>query len=372
MKSSRKAFFISLLISLLALQATASLHPRQSSGGGQAKTTDKLSTTDKPADSKTDTGTGTGTGTSSTPVQSNTSTTPTSTTTTNAASTPPPDLTSQQPIVTTVISGSDVITTLTNPGASTSAAPSSTSKAAAKSSDDSSGLGTGSIVGLSVAGGVALIGIIAFFVWKFTRKRFSDFDDNEAIKWPDLNNHGNGISDSHPLPVKNTGRAGFDTGSEGDLSRVESTNYSTPDFHAGGPDPYAVPPLPHLNPNQPYQDDPTGGSGYYDPYRGPVPGSIEHGTGQGSEWGHPAEAIPMTQLGMASGRMSPGPHAAYGGPAGMDPSGYDAGRQSPGPYAAYGGRAASPGPQAVYGGRMSPGPQMAYNNGATSPAPRIQ
>jgi hypothetical protein len=31
---------------------------------------------------------------------------------------------------------------------------------------------------MSVAGGVALIGIIAFFVWKFTRKRFSDFDDS--------------------------------------------------------------------------------------------------------------------------------------------------------------------------------------------------
>jgi len=29
-----------------------------------------------------------------------------------------------------------------------------------------------------VAGGLALIGIIGFFVWKFTRKRFTDFDDS--------------------------------------------------------------------------------------------------------------------------------------------------------------------------------------------------
>lgn len=187
---------------------------------------------------------------------------------------------------------------------------------------------------------------------------------DEAIKWPDLNNHGGGISDSHPLPVKNTGRAGFDTASDTDLSRIDSANYSTQDFHAGG-DPYAVPPLPHLNPNQPYQDDPTSGTGYYDPYRGPVPGSIEHGPAQGAEWGH-QEAIPMTQLSMNGGRMSPSPYAP--GPP------LDSGRQSPGPYAAYGGggRAASPGPQAAYGGRMSPGPQMAYNHGATSPAPRIQ
>ena len=30
-----------------------------------------------------------------------------------------------------------------------------------------------------MAGGVALIGVIAFFVWKFTRKRPADYDDGE-------------------------------------------------------------------------------------------------------------------------------------------------------------------------------------------------
>lgn len=132
-----------------------------------------------------------------------------------------------------------------------------------------------------------------------------------------------------------------------------------------GPDPYAVPPLPHLNPNQPYRDDPTGATGYYDPYRGPVPGTLEHGGG--GEWA--GEAIPMTQMAAGAGRMSPGPQAAYDAHAvyGADTM-YDPGRRSPGPQAAYGGRT-SPGPQAAYGGRTSPGPQVAYS-GRSSPGPQ--
>jgi len=184
----------------------------------------------------------------------------------------------------------------------------------------------------------------------------SIFIPDEAIKWPDLNNHGTGNTDSHPLPVKNTGRAGFDTGSEADLSL--SHNYSTPDFNPNaGVDPYAVPPLPHLNPNQPYRDEATSITGYYDPYRGPVPGSIEQDAPGPSEWG--SEAIPMTQMNTGTGRMSPAPQMAYGAAA------YDTtGRQSPGPYAAY----AAPGVAGQpLGGRISPGPQLAYHTGAMSP-----
>ncbi|KAG6879609.1 hypothetical protein C0992_000637 [Termitomyces sp. T32_za158] len=261
---------------------------------------------------------------------------------------------------------------------------SSSTPAPTKGADDDgaqSGLGTGSIVGISVAGGVAVIAIIAFVVWKITRKRFTDFDDNEAIKWPELSAHGENTT-SHPLPVNNTGRSGFDTGSEPSLSRVASASvYSTPDV-VNGSDPYAVPPLPHMNPNQPYRDDPNAVSGFYDPYRGPVPGSIGHGQGN-DEWG--GENIPMTQM---AGRSSPGPQAAYaaggygtgrqspalaspyeGGrnvPAGPQVYG---GRASPGPQTAYGGRA-SPGPQTAYGGRASPGPQIAYNAGRASPGPQ--
>jgi len=87
------------------------------------------------------------------------------------------------------------------------------------------------------------------------------------------------------------------------------------------------------------------GGAYYDPYRGPIPGTIEQGAGQ--EW--TGEAIPMTQMNVA-GRMSPGPNVAYSGESA-------AGRHSP--QIPYGGRK-SPAPQAIYGGRMSPGPQTAY------------
>ena len=170
------------------------------------------------------------------------------------------------------------------------------------------------------------------------------FFADEAIKWPELNSHGN--NDSHPLPVHTTGRAGFETGSEASLSRVNSSTYSTPDFANGaGPDLYAVPPLPHLNPNQPYRDDPSGPTGYYDPYAGPVPGTLENG---GSEWS--GEAIPMTQMNPGS-RMTPAPPANFV---------YDGGRQSPVPHMAYQGRA-SPRPQVPYAGQTtSSGPQAAY------------
>lgn len=226
---------------------------------------------------------------------------------------------------------------------------------------------------MSVAGGLAVLGIIAFFVWKFTRKRISGFDESEPIKWPELNAHG-GAADSHPLPVHSTGRSGFgDAGSESDLSRMNASNYSTTDFN-GAHDPYAVPPLPHLNPNQPYRDDPTGAGGYYDPYRGPTPASAEHG----QNW--EGEAIPMNQLGhggavggyeqqqlYGAGRASPGPLQAYDtGRASPAPPNmgyqqpavydqYDQGRQSPGPMAAYAGRA-SPAPNAALGyGQQPPG-----------------
>jgi len=114
----------------------------------------------------------------------------------------------------------------------------------------------------------------------------------------------------------------------------------------GAGDPYAVPPLPHMNPNQPYRDDPTAATGYYDPYRGPIPGTLEHGV---DDYG---EAIPMTQM---------GPQAAYGGGR-NSPAHFGAGRSSPGPQVAYTSGRASPGPQIAYQvGRASPGPQASYD-----------
>jgi hypothetical protein len=189
---------------------------------------------------------------------------------------------------------------------------------------------------------------------------------DEAIKWPELNTHG---ADSHPLPVNSTGRAGFDTGSEVSLSRPASTGTG---FSNVAADPYAVPPFPHLNPNQPYRDDPSTTTGYYDPYRGPVPNTFSDAASvdipAGPGWSA-AEAIPMTQMARSK---SPGPQTAYDGRRSPGPQQAYEGRRSPGPQAAYAPpayvdeRVRSPGPAAGFGGmappgRRSPGPQAAYD-----------
>jgi len=255
--------------------------------------------------------------------------------------------------------------TVTNNTGPKTPAPTSTNANQNNGGDEDEGLGTGSIIGLSVAGGVVVIGIVGFLIWKFTRKRFTDFDDNEAIKWPDLNTHAGG-QDSHPLPVHNTGRAGFETGSDGSLTRAPSTTtHSTADLNR---DPYAVPPPPHLNPNQPYRDDPMAPTGFYDPYHGPIPGTIENGGSAGPEWNGGGEAYPMAPMAQMGqmGRASPAPpphmvyDQGYGGMGGRSSPGpqMNYGRASPGPMAAY--RTGSPAPQTL-AGRASPGPQMAYD-----------
>ncbi|KAL0953223.1 hypothetical protein HGRIS_004476 [Hohenbuehelia grisea] len=328
---------------------------------------------------------------SSTPSSSSTatSTTPTSTTLPPVV-TPPP--------VTTESVGTDaqgLETTVTNVVTPPPITPAPAEETQAPPPKSSPGLSIGSIVGLSVAGGVAVLGIIGFFVWKFTRKRrFDDFNDSEAIKWPELNAHSG--NDQHALPTKNTGRAGFET-SPTDLSRAPSLTsnthgassasaYSAPYSMAAASasdvygDPYNVPPLPHQNPNippMPYRDDPNAAAAgaFYDPYSGPVPHTIYDPEGppsatlaaSGGAWG--GEAIPMTQ--MAQRTRSPGPAMVYD--AGRGSPAPAAGRRSPGPGMAYEtGRASpgpagrrSPGPAAAYGadpyGRRSPGPGQAYD-----------
>lgn len=171
---------------------------------------------------------------------------------------------------------------------------------------------------------------------------------DEAIKWPELNTHGE--EPSHALPTNRTGGAGFETSSQVNLTRPDSragsiapsAAASTVDLYASR-DPYAVPPLPHLNPNatQPYRDDPSGAYYDTDPYA-TAPAS---------------EAIPMTQINRG---RSPAPQMAYG---------YVDGRASPGPQQALGvdPRVMSPGPGALYGGRASPGPpSWTYVSRATS------
>ena len=181
----------------------------------------------------------------------------------------------------------------------------------------------------------------------------------EAIKWPELGTHGEA---THALPTHRTGGAGFETSSEVNLTRPDSRagsiapSSSAVDLYGAQQDPYAVPPLPHLNPSvgggmQPYRDDPS--ATYYDPYSGPVPQTID------------GEAIPMTQIpgrarspmptqpggmGMGmDGRRSPGPAAAL-----APPMGAPAGMRSPSPGPGMAMRSPSPGPNRAYG--AGPGP----------------
>jgi hypothetical protein len=90
---------------------------------------------------------------------------------------------------------------------------------------------------------------------------------------------------------------------------------STADMHYA--DPYAVPNLPHLNPNQPgaYHDDPSGA--FYDPYGGPVPRSIAEPVGPGPEsvmMGQYSDMRVASPAPMSMRAPSPGPNAAFGGP----------------------------------------------------------
>ncbi|KAI6168115.1 hypothetical protein EDD17DRAFT_1466812, partial [Pisolithus thermaeus] len=173
----------------------------------------------------------------------------------------------------------------------------------------------------------------------------------EAIKWPELNSHSGGVGDVHALPTNSTGRAGFGAENDSDLNLARAPSpggtYAqsiTTSSVGGGQDPYAVPPLPHLNPNQPYRDDPGafGQPGFYDPYRGPVPNTFGEGLVDPG-----VEAIPMTQMART---RSPGPQIAY-----------DLhGRASPSPQAGYGyggigERSASP----ALSGTRSPAPHAA-------------
>lgn len=95
-------------------------------------------------------------------------------------------------------------------------------------SEDSGGLSTGVIIGISVAGGVVVLAIALFIIWKLKQKRFSGYDDDGAyaaclllkadragvvdgIKWPELNRHGESSTMNLPLPAKPTGGHGFET-----------------------------------------------------------------------------------------------------------------------------------------------------------------
>jgi hypothetical protein len=330
--------------------------PRQNSPSSQILSSVQLPSTPTSTSTSRETPTSQSTNTpNETPTTTSTTSEPSTTQRQDTSTTPPPQSQTAPPSIhvsSIQSTGSDglptvVVVTVVASSASSSSSPTPTSDGQAN--DDSSGLGTGSIIGLSVAGGIALLGIVAFFIWKFTRKRgLATYDDGE-IKWPDLNseNHGPGQDDLAGPQRLSDGASIRDPsfrGAYGDGGLTSSQ--SQVDLHY--PDPYSVPPLPHLDPNQPYHDDPNAGA-YRDNFAAPV-----FTDSRPSSPNIRGEAIPMNQINRS---RSPGPqnalHTGYGG------------RQSPGPQDAYGGGVGrqSPGPQDAYGGgygRRSPGPNDAY------------
>ncbi|KZP00579.1 hypothetical protein CALVIDRAFT_533576 [Calocera viscosa TUFC12733] len=220
----------------------------------------------------------------------------TSTTTTPSTSTTPSSTSQSQQLTSyTNSAGSLTIETFTSfvifgpTGSANSSAANSTTTAAADNSSSSSDntISQSTIIGLSVAGGIALIGIVAFIIWKFTRKRFAGLDDFEdAIKWPEYKT-GEDDMTMGPLPTRATGGAGVETS----VYAPSEVDYDH-DAHSvtGGSTTELVPPVSYASapysqpmPSQPYFDEAYSGpqpGQYYDPYRGGAPGGMGYAPGR--------------------------------------------------------------------------------------------
>ena len=94
------------------------------------------------------------------------------------------------------------------------AAASAPAETSATKKDSDGGISTGAIIGISVGAGVALIALIALAIWRMKRR---SGDEDEAIRWPELNRHGD-VDTHHALPARQTGQHGIETGHERTLS----------------------------------------------------------------------------------------------------------------------------------------------------------
>jgi len=307
-------------------------HPRAIVGLGppDTATTQTTPTTSSPPPPPTQTTpTTSSTSTSAQSVTTTTATTPSSTSTTptstSVPSTTAPPVASTRSVSTNQ-NGQLTTVTVQVPGASSSSSTSTSATASSTADSDStsSGPSEGTYIGLGVAGGVALLGLVGFIVWKFTQKRFSQFDDDGAdINWP--------------MPKEAL------VAPTAPAMSAANTTTSSVDLTA---DPYAVPPLPPRSAT--YYDDPSGtaAAAYYDPYRGPVPQTFHSPPGSVDSHAQQyamGEAIAMSTYPSTTGHQSSGSNAAYDDP-------YSRSR-SPGPNMAY---------EDPYTGRRSPGPSLAY------------
>ncbi|WVQ71971.1 hypothetical protein IAR50_001514 [Cryptococcus sp. DSM 104548] len=135
-----------------------------------------------------------------------------------------------------------ILTQSADDDASTANAAATASSTAASTKSDGS-LSTGAIIGICVGVGVAVLALIGLALCRM-RKRSSDED--EAIRWPELNRHGD--SDvHHALPARETGQHGFETsGMSRPLSSGSSIHYADypAEYGSAGGD-YLGTPLPH-------------------------------------------------------------------------------------------------------------------------------
>lgn len=120
-----------------------------------------------------------------------------------------------------------VSTILSSP---TAASEDSTNAAANNAVASNSKLSTGGIIGIAVAGGVIALSLLGFFIWKCRSRRNGYGDDEfDGIRWPELNQHGEGSNMGLPLPAKPTGGHGIETRSAIDRDSFEEDNYGYPD-----------------------------------------------------------------------------------------------------------------------------------------------
>lgn len=113
-----------------------------------------------------------------------------------------------------------IVTAYYTPSAmSTLSSPAGASSSPAPTSEGPS-LPVGAIIGISVAVGVVILSLIGCAVWRMKRRAG---DEDEAIRWPELNRHGD--SDAHhALPARATGKHGIETDALVSLSLILSLN----------------------------------------------------------------------------------------------------------------------------------------------------
>ncbi|BGP19283.1 hypothetical protein JCM10213_008198 [Rhodosporidiobolus nylandii] len=162
-----------------------------------------------------------------------------------------------------------VTSILTNADGSQSTMLSASASAVPAKSDASSGGGGGpsgktwGIIG-GVVGGVVLLAGIVLVGWRLTQRRFSDLDNVDELRWPDLQPDGQtvspGLTTLNPAGTKRTGGAGFEM--EKDLHDEDGGSEWGGSPRVNGGAGYEVP----------YGGQAGGQRGsYYDPYPGTAP-----------------------------------------------------------------------------------------------------